>query len=182
MFHGGYMYVASEYTNQVLQYNATTGAYLGVFVTAGSGGISGPYGMTFGPDGNLYVSGRNSNNVVEYNGTTGALIGTFVAAGSGGLNLPEGIDVRSQRGLPVRGEFGRPNEVLKYNAKTGAYVGVAASAGVTRPTDVKFGADGLLYVLDAGGNNRILRFTENGTYVDDYVPAGSGGMSGRVNS
>ena len=71
VFRGGDMYVASEYTNQVLQYNATAGAYLGVFVTAGSGGISGPYGMAFGPDGNLYVSGRNSNNVVRYNGTTG---------------------------------------------------------------------------------------------------------------
>ena len=32
VFRGGYMYVASEYTNQVLQYNATTGAYVGVFV------------------------------------------------------------------------------------------------------------------------------------------------------
>src|SRR5262249_10967027 len=29
----------------------------------------------------------------------------------------------------------------------------------------------------SSGNNRILRFTESGIYVDDYVPAGSGGMS-----
>ena len=48
MFRGGYMYVASEYTNQVLQYDATTGAYVGVFVAAGSGGINGPNGMAFG--------------------------------------------------------------------------------------------------------------------------------------
>ena len=31
--------------------------------------------------------------------------------------------------------------------------------------------------VSSGGNNRILRFTENGTYVDDYVPAGSGSLS-----
>ena len=74
------MYVASEYTNEVLQYDATTGAFVDVFVTAGSGGISGPYGLAFGPDGNLYVSGRNSNDVVRYDGTTGAPAGTFVAA------------------------------------------------------------------------------------------------------
>jgi hypothetical protein len=68
------------------------------------------------------------------------------------------------------------NQVLKYNSETGAYVGVAASAGVSDPVDVKFGPnDGLLYVLSAG-NNRILRYTATGTYVDDYVPAGSGGM------
>jgi hypothetical protein len=179
VFHDGYMFVASDYTNQVLQYNGTTGAYLGVFVAAGSGGISGPYGMTFGPDGNLYVSGRNSNNVVRYNGTTGALIGTFVAAGSGGLNLPEGITFDPSGAYLYVASSGGANEVLKYNAKTGAYVGLATSVAVTRPTDVKFGADGLLYVLDAGtGSNRILRFTESGAYVDDYVPAGSGGMSG----
>ena len=35
-----------------------------------------------------------------------------------------------------------------------------------------------MYVLSSG-NNRILRYTENGTYVDDYVPAGGGGMNGR---
>jgi sugar lactone lactonase YvrE len=179
VFNGGYMYVASEYTNQVLQYNATTGAYVGVFVTAGSGGISGPYGMTFGPDGNLYVSGRNSNNVVRYNGTTGALLGTFVAAGSGGLGLPEGMTFDPSGSYLYVASSGDANEVLKYNAHTGAYVGLATSVAVTRPTDVKFGADGLLYVLDAGtDSNRILRFTENGTYVDDYVPAGSGGMDG----
>jgi len=176
VFNNGYMYVASENTNQVLQYNATTGAFVSVFVTAG---ISGPYGMAFGPDGNLYVSGRESNNVVRYNGATGALLGTFVAAGSGGLDLPEGITFDPSGSYLYVASSGGANEVLKYNAQTGAYVGLATSVGVTRPTDVKFGADGLLYVLDAGtGSNRILRFTENGTYVDDYIPAGSSGMSG----
>jgi DNA-binding beta-propeller fold protein YncE len=175
VFNGGYMYVACEYTNQVLQFNATTGAYVGVFVSAGSGGINGPYGMTFGPDGNLYVSGRNSNNVVRYNGTTGALIGTFVAAGSGGLNLPEGITFDpSGQYLYVASEGG-PDEVLKYNAQTGAYVGLATS-GLSSPGDVQFGANGLLYVLDFG-NNRIEEFTESGTYAGDYVPVGSAGLS-----
>src|SRR5262249_3877809 len=40
----------------------------------------------------------------------------------------------------------------------------------------KIGPDGLLYVLSSG-NLRILRFTTGGSYVDDYVPAGSGGMT-----
>jgi hypothetical protein len=34
-----------------------------------------------------------------------------------------------------------------------------------------------MYVT-SNGNNRILRFNSSGTYVDDYVPAGSGGMAG----
>jgi sugar lactone lactonase YvrE len=178
VFRGGCMYVASEYTNQVLQYDATTGAYIGVFASAGSGGISGNYGMTFGPDGNLYVSGRNSNNVIEYNGTTGALIRTFVAAGSGNLNLPEGIAFDPSGQYLYVASSGGPDQVLKYSAQTGAYVG-AVSSGTSRPTDMKFGSDGLMYVLDASGSdNAILRFTESGSYVDDYTSNGSGGLSG----
>ena len=177
VFNGGYMYVVSTYTEQVLQYNATTGAYIGVFVANGSGGLNGPDMMTFGPDGNLYVSGTSSNNVIEYNGTTGALIGTFVAAGSGGLGLPEGIAFDPSGQYLYVASSGGANQVLKYSAQTGAYVG-AVSSGTTRPTDVKFGSDGLMYVLDAGSDKPIMRFTEGGAFVDDYVSNGSGGLSG----
>jgi sugar lactone lactonase YvrE len=174
LFRGGSMYVASEYTNQVLQYDATTGVYIGVFASAGSGGISGDYGMAFGPDGNLYVSGRNSNNVIKYNGTTGALLGTFVSAGSGGLSLPEGITF-DPGGAYLYVASSGSNQILKYNANTGAFVGVGASSGLSSPNNVSFGSDGLMYV-SSGGNNRILRFMQNSTYTDDYVPAGSGGL------
>jgi sugar lactone lactonase YvrE len=175
VFHAGYLYVASEYNNEVLRFDGTTGAFVNVFVTAGSGGISGPHGMTFGPDGNLYVSGRNNAVVVRYDGTTGAPLGTYVTSGSGGMSLPEGIAFDPSGTYLYVASTGS-NQVLKYNAQTGAFVGVAASAGVLGPKDVKFGSDGLMYVLSAG-NNRILRFTTSGTYVDDYVPAGSGGMA-----
>ena len=175
VFHAGYLYVASEYNNEVLQFDGTTGAFVSVFVTPGSGGISGPHGMTFGPDGNLYVSGRNNATVVRYDGTTGAPLGTYVTSGSGGMSLPEGIGFDPSGSYLYVASTGS-NQVLKYNAQTGAFVGVAASEGVSGPKDVKFGSDGLMYILSAG-NNRILRFTTGGTYVDDYVPGGSGGMT-----
>jgi DNA-binding beta-propeller fold protein YncE len=173
VFRGAYMYVASEYTNQVLQYNATTGAYVGVFVAAGSGGINGPHGMAFDTAGNLYVSGRNSNNVVKYD-TNGNPVGTYIPAGSGGLSLPEGIAF-DPSGTYLYVASSGTNQVLKYNANTGAFVGVGASSGLASPHYVSIGVDGLMYV-SSGGNNRILRFMENGTYVDDLVPAGSGGL------
>ena len=81
-----------------------------VFVTAGSGGIDGPHGLTFGPDANgdgvpeLYVTGSDSFNVVRYDGATGQPLGTYITTGSGGLSWPGGIDVRPERDLPVRGE------------------------------------------------------------------------------
>jgi DNA-binding beta-propeller fold protein YncE len=83
--------VSSIGTNQVLEYNGTTGAFVTPFVSAGSGGLNQPYGLAFGPNGNLFVSSLGSNQVLEYNGTTGAFVTAFVTSGSGGLNLPLGL-------------------------------------------------------------------------------------------
>jgi sugar lactone lactonase YvrE len=171
VFHNGYMFVSGEGSSEVYKFDANTGAYLGVFA---SGNISGSFGLAFGPDGNLYVSGRESNSVVEYDGTTGAYVRTFVASGANGMSLPEGLTF-DPSGQYLYVASSGSNQVLKYNAQSGTFVGVAASAsqGIT---EVKFGSDGLLYTL-SNQVGRIMRFTENGSYVDDYVPQGSGGMS-----
>jgi hypothetical protein len=74
------IYVSSSFTNEVLLYSGATGAPLGAFVSAGSGGMVGPGDMEFGPDGNLYVVRGNDNTVVgneqvyRYDGNTGAFI------------------------------------------------------------------------------------------------------------
>jgi hypothetical protein len=50
------------------------------FITAGSGGLSAPQGITLGPDGNVYVAG-NGGAVLRFDGTTGAYLNTFVSQG-----------------------------------------------------------------------------------------------------
>jgi hypothetical protein len=84
----GDLFVGSIGTNQVLDYDGTTGALKSAFVSAGNGGLSNPYRLAFGPNGNLFISSASSNNVLEYNGTTGAFVTTFVSSGSGGLEGP----------------------------------------------------------------------------------------------
>jgi hypothetical protein len=42
------VYVTSFDNDSVLKFDADTGAFLGVFVPAGSGGLNGPTGLTFG--------------------------------------------------------------------------------------------------------------------------------------
>jgi DNA-binding beta-propeller fold protein YncE len=172
VFHGGYLYIAGA-SNEVWRFNATTGAFVDDFIPAVSGGMTGHNPLAFGSDGNLYIT--SNSGVVRYDSSTGAFLGTFIASGSGGLSGPEALAFDpSASYLYVLSS--NPSQVLKYSAQTGAFVGVVASAGLSGPRDVKFGPDGLLYVLSRG-NNRILRYTESGTYVDDYVPAGSGGLS-----
>jgi sugar lactone lactonase YvrE len=80
----GSLYVSSFNTNQVLRYDGSTGASLGVF--ASGGGLVNPNGLAFGPDGNLYLSSCGANAVKRYRGTTGAYMGDF--APGGGLKQP----------------------------------------------------------------------------------------------
>lgn len=98
VFHGGNLFVASAGANEVVEFNGATGAYVQTFVTAGSGGLSGPTALDFGPDGNLYVTSFNDDSIKRYDGSNGAFIDTFVSAGSGGLNDPIDLGFQPSQG------------------------------------------------------------------------------------
>jgi serine/threonine protein kinase len=93
------LYVSDDFTGNILRYDGTTGAFLGVFVPNETGGLGAPTGLMFGPDGNLYVSDAgyfgSAPAVLRFQGpagaTPGAFMGAFVSAGSGGLLQPFGV-------------------------------------------------------------------------------------------
>jgi DNA-binding beta-propeller fold protein YncE len=58
------------------------------FVASGSGGLTLPRPLTFGPDGDLYVGSFGTGDILRFDGTTGAFLNAFVPAGSGGLGGP----------------------------------------------------------------------------------------------
>jgi DNA-binding beta-propeller fold protein YncE len=125
------------------------------FISAGSGGLSSPWGITLGPDGNVYVAG-NGGAVRCYNGTTGAYLNTFVSQGSGGLafNNVAGLAFGPDGNLYVTS--GDTNQVLEYKGTTGAFVQAfvaAGSGGLINPRDLTFGPDGNLYVTMYDSNS-----------------------------
>jgi WD40 repeat protein len=119
----GALYVSSQNSSQVLKYNLSTGAFLGVFASGAPLGAphAGPSGLVFGPDGNLYVSqhdtdasGDHAGMVLRYDGTTGAFVDQFVPVGTAGLSGPIGVGF-----LPF-GDFlvtsAATNQVLLFSA------------------------------------------------------------------
>ncbi len=163
------LYVSNSGTNSILRYNASTGAFIGSFVSSGNGGLQWPEGLTFGPDGNLYVSSFSSDSVLRYNGRTGAFIDAFVHVGSGGLDGPHGLVFGPDNHLYVSSYFTR--NILRYHGITGEFTGVFAPTGgdifKRKPTGITFGPDNNLYVVSGVD---VLRFDgTNGTFMDLFV-------------
>lgn len=92
-----------------------------------------------------------------------------------------GVTVGADRNVYVANDFSGGGEAV-YQVNPGAppspFVTVAASGGMSAPTDIEFGSDGALYVLDRN-NAGVWRFDgSTGAFVDVFVTAGSGGLSG----
>lgn len=86
----GDIFVSNAGSGEIRRF-ASNGVALGIFVAPGSGGLTTPSCMDFGPDGNLYVCSMDNDRVLAYDGDTGAFLRTAVDAGEGGLSKPVGL-------------------------------------------------------------------------------------------
>lgn len=129
-------------TNQhkVLRYNGTTGAYLGEFVTNGSGGLIGPADLAFGPGGSLFVASRGTYNVLRYNGTTGVFQGAF--ASDGNTSEPFGLVFGPDGFLYV--SYCGADHIVRFNGSTGECLGPLITGTNACPTDIIF-TDGTIH-------------------------------------
>jgi DNA-binding beta-propeller fold protein YncE len=156
----GNLYVADGFADAVVRYNGTTGAFMDNFVPPGSGGLSHPGGMVFGPDGSsdgkldLYVGNNFDHKILRYDGTTGAFKGIF--ASSGALNTVTGLAFGPDGNLYVAnanftnsGTFPAGN-IVRFEGpggpSPGALLGTFVSAGSgglsTPDAGLLFGPDG----------------------------------------
>jgi DNA-binding beta-propeller fold protein YncE len=160
------VYVSSFDNDTVLKFNARNGDPLGVFVPAGSGGLNGPTGLTFGPDGNLYVSSFVLNNrVLKYDGRSGQFLGVFVDEQSGGLQGPMDLGFGPDGNLYVVSSYG--GGVFRYNGLTGAFI--------DRFTTQPGGAEGIRWrqgsmYVSSHVNDNVFQFNaQSGTLIGPVV-------------
>lgn len=168
--------VASAYTPGVLRYDEDTGAFVGDFVSAGSGGLQVLEDMIFGPDGNLYLSSHPNNTILRYNGRTGAFIDVFVASGSGGLDLPTGMAFGPDGNLYVASFV--THQVLRFDGSTGQFLDTfvsSVSGGLLGPDGLLFGPNGNLYVASRLSGGILQYDATTGAFVNTFVSAGATG-------
>jgi sugar lactone lactonase YvrE len=194
--HYGDLFVTGTNSHSVARFDWASQTYQPFVLASNNGGLSGPDGITVGPDGNVYVSDPVTNIVYRYDsggnslpapGQTGAV---FVPAGSGGLNGPSGLAFGPDGSSIVTSYY--TNQILKYQgpagSSPGAYIGVLVSTGLVGPDFLTIGPDGDLYVGCNGGStlaeqghvNRYDPSTGAPIGTGDFVTNGSGGLTNAV--
>lgn len=161
----GDLLVSSRFSNNVLRYNAQTGAFVGVF--ASGSGLANPNGIAFGPNGNLFVGLGDLPRILEFDGTSGAFVGEFVGPSTpGGLTNCRAIAFGPDGNLYVNSAAN--HRVLKYDGNTGGFLGIAAiGEGINGPVGLTFGPDGNLY-LGAALSNQVYVFSPSGTFLRSF--------------
>ena len=145
-----YLLASDREGRNILRYDAETGAFVDVLVSAGSGNMNVPFGMAIGPDGDLYVSSgfteifpTHEARVLKFDSETGKFLGTF---GTASTTSSLGFMAFGPDGNLYVGDVSNAT-VLRFDGKTGESMGVFATG---LPGEGYFGLDwgpdGNLYV------------------------------------
>ena len=86
------------------------------------------------------------------------------------LGWPQDIVILEEEGYVIVSNL-NTGRITKYDLETGAYIDDFAQVD-GGPTRMNFGPDGLLYILQWGGNGRVLRYNRDGTFVDEFTSVG----------
>ena len=146
----GNLLVVSRTTNSVLEYDGSSGSFIGTFI---DDGLNFPHGMIKDGEGNLLIA--SSSAVVKFDGLSGALIGVFAEIPGTLIDLAFG----PSGNLFVSAEDS--DAVVEVDSETGEVLGIFASGGgLTHTNKLLFGgpADDLF----AGGDSPDAIFQYDG--------------------
>lgn len=169
LFNGGHLYVANELSDNVLRFNASTGAYEDTFIPAG-GPMTRPTQLTFGPDGHLYVLGRNAigSTIFRFNGASGAYNEEFVSPGEGPLGSASCLEWMDGIGS---GPVVHISDLTIRNGAQGVFVGKNTSAVLSRNVIAdNSGGFGAGVTINTGGFAQIFN-----THIHDNDSFNFGG-------
>ena len=182
--HQGSLYVTNSNPPQGVQrFDATSGVNTGNFVPTLPN--PSPRDVKVNPANNrLYVLYYNAATVETFDLTTMASFGLLMPAGSpigsGGLYTPSAMAFGPDGNLYISGgTFGGNLGVRRYDPVTGAFIDFFANTGsdLYVPFGIAFGPDNNLYVATQNAAN-VMRFNyPSGTFMDFFVPNGSGGLT-----
>jgi WD40 repeat protein len=143
----------------VNRYDPDTGAYLGVFVPVGSGGLQYPGAIAFGPNGNLYVSDPfGAGMILVFNGKTGLFLGALGGAGIFPIDMTFGPD-----GLLYVASGSDDVSIVRFDPGSGLLKDtlVPTGSGLAFISGMAFGPDGNLYIGSGGADgldNTVRRY------------------------
>ena len=159
----GNLFVASNGSNNVLEYDGLTGTYVGVFATRPNWGW--PAEINF-RDGLLYVSDfRSSGTVSRFDALTGDFVDEFIS----GLAAPDG-QAWDELGNIYVSEYGG-NRVRRFDGTSGTLIDtfVAPSSGILRgPLDNLFLPNGE-FLVSSFNNGRVKHYDQNGIFLGDIA-------------
>lgn len=167
-------------SNNVVAYDAQSGASLGELVGSSKAGLSLPYAM-LAHDGELLLAVWGANAVWKFDGTTGNFLRILVPPQTGGMNLPAGLAMGPEGALYV--SSANSDAILRFDRMTGTPLGVFADSadGLDEPDAMLWHGGRLLvcsranhrvYSFDAtGGSSGPLVWNDPGTPQDE-----SGGL------
>jgi hypothetical protein len=170
---GGDLFLSASSSSQVLRFDGYTGAYKGVYIKKGEGGLIRPAALNFGPDDLVYVGDTALNKVLRYD-RNGKFVDVFAGPGSG-LNQPF-MQTFDDKYMYIAS--GGSNSVIRYDLVTKKYSDFVppGGGGLVGPIGLEFGPDGNLYV-GSSGTNAVLRFNgKTGAFIDTFIPPGYGGL------
>jgi hypothetical protein len=196
----------SFFDSALYEFDFATGAQVTLVAPYSSSLLSGPSGLTVGPDGNLYISsqdltGQNNDAILQYDLSSGVL-STFIpssvlepiASAAGDATFaPAGIRFGSDSNLYVSLNGGQSatggGEVIRFGINSGTgglgYDGTfsAVATGLIQPTGLTFGTAAgdtdNLYVSNTGLQDvvKITGATTATPTSSTFVAPGSGGLN-----
>lgn len=168
-----FLLVSNREGENILRYELATGAYVGVAVAKGAGGMSTPFGMTIGPDGFLYVAGWYTEHsapdarVLKFDAWSGRYLGTFASLAD--MKAPADLSFGPDGNLYVSDGY---NKVFRFDGSTGASMGTFASVDAPGNSfrGSAWGPDGNFYAAQIWGG--VARFDGSTGALIDVLAVG----------